>query len=132
MEVTPGERKERALAFAKEISWRYRFFKRELPMLLKRDPVLAQRFRSFHRKEEVRKVLDAGGKLSASQALRCRIRYLNDGVALGSKGFIEKIFQSHRNRFGAKRKEGSRKLRSLPWNELHTMRDLRKEPISVP
>ena len=83
-------------------------------------------------KEEVEKVLKAGGKLSPAQALRCRIRYFNDGVALGSKEFIESIFRNHRQNFSAKRKDGARKLRGLPWDNLHTMRDLRKEPVSVP
>ena len=82
-------------------------------------------------KEEVEKVLKAGGKLSRAQALRCRIRYFNDGVALGSKEFIESIFQSHREKFSTKRKDGARKLKGLPWNELHTMRDLRRDPVSL-
>jgi AcrR family transcriptional regulator len=62
------------LAFAKEISWRYRFFKRELPALLQRDPALATAFREFHRRHltDLQRDLEhstvAGGGLPREEA----------------------------------------------------------------
>lgn len=43
-------------------------------------------------KEQVEKVLSSGGKLQMRTLLRCRVRYFSDGLALGSKGFVEEIF----------------------------------------
>lgn len=56
------EFKRRSLAFAQELSWRYRFFKRELPALLQRDPALAKSFRAFHRQHlaDTRRDLEQG------------------------------------------------------------------------
>ncbi|GAB4177052.1 MAG: TetR/AcrR family transcriptional regulator [Terrimicrobiaceae bacterium] len=71
-EAPPGEKRVRGLDFAKEISWRYRFFKRELPALLARDPELAKSFRAFHRRHlaELRRDIDEGVQLSGGQGLR--------------------------------------------------------------
>ncbi len=43
------------------------------------------------------------GRLSLAQALRCRVRYLCDGAVLGKKGFVDEIFEAHRERFGPNR-----------------------------
>jgi len=36
--------------FIQAFNWKYRFFKRELPALLRADPVLGERFRQTHEK----------------------------------------------------------------------------------
>lgn len=81
-------------------------------------------------REEILKVLDNGGKIGCGEALRLRIRYFRDGLVLGSEGFVNEIFAQFRDRFGSKRKTGARKLRRLPFEELRTMRDLRKKVLS--
>jgi hypothetical protein len=43
--------------------------------------------------------------------LRCRVRYFTDGAVIGSKGFVNEIFLSSRQRFSSIRKDGARKLR---------------------
>jgi len=58
---------------------------------------------------------------------RCRIRYFSDGAVLGSKEFVQKYFESHRDRFGAKRRDGPRKLRGSDWEGLMCIRDLRRD-----
>jgi hypothetical protein len=83
-------------------------------------------------KEQIRKVLEQGGQLSRAEILHCRVRYFSDGVVLGSKSFVEDIFQKHRKEFGQKRKTGARKPRFGNWGELCTMRDLRRTPVSPP
>jgi REP element-mobilizing transposase RayT len=43
--------------------------------------------------EEARKVIDAGGKLGHFQAVRCRMRWLSEGVAIGSAGFLMRVLE---------------------------------------
>ena len=83
-------------------------------------------------RDEVSAVLESDGKLTLSQALRCRVRYFSDGVVLGSKTFVEDVFQRNREQFGLKRKSGARPLRRTEAGGLCTMRDLRLEIISAP
>ena len=80
----------------------------------------------------VKTVLESDGKLTLSQALRCRVRYFSDGVVLGSKVFVEDVFQRNREQFGLKRRSGARPLRRAEVGGLCTMRDLRLEVISPP
>jgi REP element-mobilizing transposase RayT len=83
------------------------------------------------REEKIEKVLEAGGKLSKAELLHCKVRYFSDGVVLGSKAFVEDIFQTHREEFGLKRKTGARKPKHGEWGDLCTMRDLRLAPITL-
>ncbi len=82
--------------------------------------------------KEIEKVLEAGGKLSKAELLHCRVRYFSDGVVLGSKAFVEDVFEAHREEFGLKRKTGARKPKYGHWGDLCTMRDLRLDPVSLP
>jgi REP element-mobilizing transposase RayT len=82
--------------------------------------------------EEVKAVLDAGGTLPVNQVLRCRVRYFSDGAVLGSKAFVEDVFQRHRRRFGEKRKTGARTMVGCQWGDLCTVRRLRLEVITPP
>jgi len=81
---------------------------------------------------EVEKVIEANGRLALQQALRCRVRYFTDGMAIGGKGFIERVFDENRHLFGPKRRDGARKMRFAEWGELRTARALRIAPVSVP
>ena len=82
-------------------------------------------------REKLEKTLREGGKLTLGELLHCRVRYLTDGVALGSRGFVETVFKEYRKRFGVKRKTGARKPRFADWGDLYTMRDLRVNPVSL-
>ena len=83
-------------------------------------------------REAVAKVWESGGKLTLTQLLRCRIRYLTDGLAIGSAAFIESVFVSEREAFSGGRSSGSRKMVGGNWGELRIARALRREPISPP
>jgi hypothetical protein len=64
-----------------------------------------------------------------AKMLRCRIRYFTDGAVIGSKEFVNEAFAGARERFGAKRKDGARKLRgggAAASGILWSLRDLRK------
>ena len=61
--------------------------------------------------------------------LRCRVRYFTDGAVLGSREFVDGVFRACRNRFGARRKSGARKLRgnaAAAAGTLWSVRDLHK------
>jgi REP element-mobilizing transposase RayT len=75
-------------------------------------------------KERVEAVLKSGGKLSRADLLRCRVRWFSDGVAIGSKGFVEKVFKGCREHFGANRKDGARRIREDAAGNLHALREL--------
>jgi hypothetical protein len=50
-------------------------------------------------------------------------------VAIGSKGFVEGVFQGCRSFFGVKRKDGARKIREDAAGTLHALRELRVDAI---
>ena len=86
--------------------------------------------RGFSR-EEVKAVLDRGGRLPIHDVLRCRVRYFSDGLVLGSQGFVDQVFEQYRSEFGLKRRTGARGMKFGHWNGLCTMRDLRKQVVSA-
>ena len=49
--------------------------------------------------------------LTIATMLLCRIRYFSDGAAIGSKAFVNDLFENARNQFGPKRKTGARRLK---------------------
>ncbi|MCZ6673152.1 MAG: transposase [Verrucomicrobia bacterium] len=78
-------------------------------------------------RETVKKVVEADGELPIAQVLRLKIRYFTDGMVLGSKDYVNQIFQTHRDLFGKNRKSGARAVRGLQNSGLTVIRDLRKE-----
>ena len=72
--------------------------------------------------------LAAGRDVALRQMLRWKVRYFTDSGVVGSRAFVESMFEQCRDRFGSKRKSGARKMRGkaagvadLIW----TARDLR-------
>jgi REP element-mobilizing transposase RayT len=85
------------------------------------DPVAAE--------EELEK-LSAGQDVALRRMLRHKLRYFTDGAAIGSRAFVDGLFEQCRERFGPKRQSGARKLRgggSGAAGLLWSARDLRKE-----
>lgn len=82
-------------------------------------------------REEVLQVLRRGGQVPLGEVLRLRIRYLSDGVALGSKEFVESVFHANKERFGRSRSSGAREMKSLAASRggLATARDLRSNVV---
>jgi len=73
---------------------------------------------------QVREVLEAGGELAVHELVRCHVRYFNDGVALGSRLFVDEVFVQNRSLFGQRRKDGARKMKGGDWNGLFCLRNL--------
>ena len=81
--------------------------------------------------EQVRKVLDGGGELALHELVRCHVRYFNDGVALGSRLFVDEVFAQNRPLFGEKRKDGARRMKGGDWDGLFCLRNL-SVPLAAP
>jgi hypothetical protein len=64
------------------------------------------------------------GKLSRAALLRCRVRYFSDGLVLGTKSYVDGVFEAYRGHFGPKRTSGARALREDAQGSLFTARQL--------
>ena len=93
----------------------------------------AQIFRKRIPRQKALEVLKKGGRLEKADYLRCRVRYFVDGAAIGSKSFIEEVFQESKEHFHPTRKTGARSLRgpaTVPKPErLYNLRQLGKDAL---
>jgi hypothetical protein len=78
--------------------------------------------------ESARAVLAERGKLSTSELVRLRVRYFSDGAVLGSKAFVENIFEAQREQFSPKRKRGARRIVQVD-SPLYSLRKLMLAPV---
>ena len=88
-----------------------------------------QRVKRGISKKRVEEVMAKKGKLTRWEMLRCRVRYFCDGAVLGTKDFVNGIFEHERHRFGPKRQTGARPMRHVEADGLTTLRDLRLKPV---
>lgn len=75
---------------------------------------------------EVDAVVRAKGRIPMVKALRYQLRYLSEGIVLGSRRFVEAFFDKNRKRFGPRRKTGARAVRGIDAGDRYTARDFRK------
>jgi REP element-mobilizing transposase RayT len=79
--------------------------------------------------EDLEQIVPATGHVAMRQMLRWKVRYFTDGAVIGSRAFVDGIFAQCRERFGAKRKSGARRMRGnglAAAGRLWSARDLRK------
>lgn len=81
--------------------------------------------KSILSREAIRETLAKRGRLSSSEMLRLRIRYMSDGAALGSDAFVEQVFSVFRDRFSEKRRSGARPIRMPGLSNVCVARDLK-------
>ncbi|MBN8422350.1 MAG: transposase [Verrucomicrobia bacterium] len=74
--------------------------------------------------ESARAVLAEKGKLSPAELVRLRVRYFTDGVVLGSREFVEGVFEAQRELFGPRRKNGAKRMAECA-EAFYTLRQLR-------
>jgi putative transposase len=68
--------------------------------------------------------------LKISKVIQCRVRYFTDGAVIGSKSFVDGVFEASRDQFGPKRKDGARKPRGALGEmvgEIWSLRDLKPD-----
>ena len=75
-------------------------------------------------RESIDAVLRKAGKLRRWEMLRCRLRYMTRGGAIGSKAFVETIFNAERWRFDPDRQAGAKTPQGgdAVWLGLRTLR----------
>ncbi len=78
---------------------------------------------------EIKRVMDACGGIGLGEVLLMRIRHMTDGVAFGSREFVEEVFRQYRDKFGPKRKTGARPIRGVNLGEVYVLRDLRVNAV---
>jgi len=74
--------------------------------------------------ESARAVLAERGKLTPGELVRLRVRYFSDGAILGSRAFVEGIFEAQREQFSPRRKYGARRIPESD-SKLYALRRLR-------
>ena len=74
---------------------------------------------------QIREKLKNEGILPLNELLRLRVRYFTDGAVLGSRAFVEEVFQKYRKHFGKRRKDGARPMKGADWGGLMVLRELR-------
>lgn len=79
--------------------------------------------------ERVKQVAGGKGRLALAEYLRCKVRYFADGAVLGTRAYVDGVFQENRDRFGPKRTTGARRLKFLKSDSLFSLRDLRVMPV---
>ena len=80
--------------------------------------------------EEIEAVRRNQGRLPRHEYVRLRVRYFTDGAILGTKAFVENVFQARRAWFSAARKTGARPLVGLDRSDgLRAARALRVRPL---
>jgi REP element-mobilizing transposase RayT len=65
------------------------------------------------------------GALARPVLVKMRLRHFTEGLAIGSRAFIEAVFAARRDAFPARRIDGARKMKGVRWGGLVSMRDLR-------
>ena len=83
-------------------------------------------------REQIAEVLRKKGRLSCLELIHCRVRYFTAGAVIGSKAFVNGVFEANRRRFGPKRTSGARRWSGIESETLYALRKLRIEPIAVP
>ena len=79
--------------------------------------------------QSARAVLAERGKLSTSELVRLRVRYFSDGAILGSKAFVEGIFESQRDQFSPKRKREAKRIAETD-SPLYALRQLKLAAVT--
>lgn len=77
-------------------------------------------------REAVLAVLAARGQVSLPEYLRMRVRYFADGAVLGTRAYVDGVFEALRIRWGPKRTDGPRPMQGLA-RDLCVIRDLRRQ-----
>lgn len=79
-------------------------------------------------KAEILEKVMANEQVSLAEYIRIRVRYFTDGVVLGSRDFVEGVFQANRDRFGPNRVKGGSRVRGLNFGEgIYSLRNLKKK-----
>jgi len=65
------------------------------------------------------------GAIARPVLVKMRLRHFTEGLAIGSKAFVESVFEARRDVFSVRRIDGARKMQGVRWGGLMALRDLR-------
>ncbi len=84
----------------------------------------------FDRKKALTE-LEQGTMLSRHDLVRCRVRYLSEGIAVGSEEFVKEAYESRQEWFSTRERGKEREFQKLPLKKsrLCCLRDLRGRMI---
>jgi REP element-mobilizing transposase RayT len=94
------------------------------------DPKTGAAARPGMSQEQVEAEIERGGRLSKSEILQCRIRYLSESIAIGSSEFLSRVFEENRERFGKNRTTAGKPFRGADWGGLQTLKKLGRDPFA--
>ncbi|PTX94435.1 transposase [Opitutus sp. ER46] len=80
--------------------------------------------------KQVRAAVEAGGKLSLPDVLRCRIRYFSEGVVLGGREFVDEHVAAYRTKHSLTHRVKRHDLPDPGWGEIAGLRPLRGALLS--
>lgn len=119
-----------------QVNWtrtqnRYRQFLYEEGEEVHADEVTGMVARTGFSNDVVEEVIRAEGVLPITAVLHHRVRYLCEGVALGTGEFVEEVLAREREkgRIQTKRDPSPCRMRGADWGELRVLRALRREVI---
>ena len=76
--------------------------------------------------ERLEAIIRLNGKVPLEELLRVRVRYFSDGLALGSKAFVNNIFAKNATAFGKQRTQAGTALPKNTWGHLYVIRNLKR------
>ena len=76
--------------------------------------------------ERLEEIIRLNGKVPLQELLRVRVRYFSDGLALGSKAFVDDVFANNPSAFGNKRTQAGSALPESTWGKLQVIRNLKR------
>lgn len=82
--------------------------------------------------EQIRAVWESRGRLSMSELLRCRLRFVSDGLVLGSQGFLDRFLKENRKALGRGRKGAGGKPARGDWQGLCSFRRPQLDAVRPP
>lgn len=108
------------------------FGERESPANGAHWDAIASRYRQIlgERGAKPRRPHHESGSTSTNAFFHRRIRHFTDGIVLGTKEFVDRVFAENRAALRTSSKRGARKPRGIDLGPLHTMRHLRGETTS--
>jgi len=78
-------------------------------------------------RERVEAELARGGCLSVAEILRCRVRYFCAGGVIGSRDFVDRVFEENLRIDDSKRRSGARTMAGADWGGLRVLRNLQRD-----
>lgn len=82
--------------------------------------------------EQIQEVLKKRGRISFTETLHSRVRYMTYGVVCGSKEFCSNFMEMFPDRFSQRLRKNGVRMRKVGFNNIYTGRDLQLNAVTAP